>query len=661
MESLVKKIVWLMAGMILVYLAAATAATGSFHADSFYDAGQVDEVYPLTLQTERPGFLYQNPGDDFFTVTEEYATEAILITQRNWNYIVLDTSLVNRDLILLDITACDENWNARKTQRLEVKGGKQIFPCELPKSRNLLLAICGQEGAQFQFYQLQFRMKQFNADKKKMATAGALASVFYIFLSIGVVWLKKKRQHDVLRPFRKSADRCFSCYLQFVLSASGFLYRIAENSVCQWDVRLKSAIRIVLMAFWISAEIVLRGTGLRLKAMGFHYALAMITTIVFSLTALEKKPRKLQWNNLLAKTWFWLSVIMVVSGFFVPKRWPCVGLLFLFVYGIWFFIWGNMQKPCRILSDVCLALKGVFWATVILSMFGRTYMPAQPYAGIYVNQNVFAAFLIMMMAVNLSQFYQLYQKQETYFLRSVLLGLELCLMLFFLVSTQSRIGWMTGVGVLLIFFQKTKRRLLFVLQLLVLFLPVSFFTDWAFLHVQESFPYRIEYAKAELEEEAVFLDTYEFGETVHAAESENVRKTSAKVAALDNLTSGRITLWKAYIRKFNLWGHRYREKINGVFVHSHNAFSYMIYLYGILSLIPYAVMWMMIFVRSNRFAKRMQPYGFFPLALAVGFFIHAMIDTLEEPFAMESWIIVYFIIGILFHEDVKKKSLREGT
>lgn len=655
MESFVKKIVWLMAGMIWVYIAAASAATGSFHAESFYDAGQVDEVYPLTLQTERPGLLYQNPGDDFFTVTEDYAIEAIHITKRNWKYIVLDTSLFNRDVLTLDMTACDENWNAQKTQRLEVKGGEEVFSYELPKCRNLLLAISGQKGVKFQFHHLQFRMKLFSADKKKMAIAGILALMLYICLSAAAVWLKKKQKLDLFRLVKIAADRCFSCYLRLIAGASDLLYRLAENSVCKWDARLKSAIRIILMAFWIFAEILLRGMGMRLKAMAFHYILAVMVPIVFSLTALEKRPQKPAWKHTLAQAWFWLSVIMTISGLLVPKRWPCIGVLFLFVYGIWFLIWGSMQKPCQILADVCLALKAVFWTTVILSVFGRTYTPGQPYAGMYVNQNVFAAFLILIMAVNLSQLYHLYAKQEKPFLRSILLGAELCLMFFFLISTQSRIGLMTGVGVLLIFFLKTKRRLVFLLQLLFLFLPVSFLADWTFLHVQQAFPYRIEYAKADLEE-PVFQDTFVFGEIVNASESQENWKLTEGTVTLDNLASGRITLWKAYIRKFNLWGHRYRERINGVFVHSHNAFSYMIYLYGILSLIPYAVMWMMIFVRSSEFAKRTRPYSFFPLALASGFFIHAMIDTLEEPFSMESWIIVYFIIGILFQGESKKQT-----
>lgn len=658
MELYLKKMIWLLTGIIFAYIAAATAATGSFQPECFYDAGEIDEIYPFTLQAEAFGLVYQNPTDDFFTITEDAAMEFLAITNKTWKYVIIDVSHLNTDFITFDLTACDESWSPLKTQRVEVKEGKTILSYELPKCKNLLLSVPDQKGTQFRFNQLQFRKKIFQHNKKHMILGGLLSLLLYIGLSLLCHYIEKEKHLDVFLPLKKAADKCFSCYLNLLAKTAVFLHQTAGSFVNSISKKVKSAARISSLSAWILAEILLRGMGMRSKVIPFHYLAAIIVMAIFTVTALEDTPRKLFWKNKLVYAWFWFSVLMTVSGIFVPKKWPGTGLLFLFSFAVFFFVWGNMKNPNIILADIAYGLKIVFWITTILSIFGRTYTAGQPYSGIYNNQNSFVSFLILLLSVNLSQICFVFQKKDFKFYKGIGLSAELCLIFFFLLETQSRGGFLAGIVVLFVFSLGFKKKLVLGIQLLILFLPVFFCTQWTILHVQKNFPARIEFTTADFRE-TIFEDTYGMENIVMAAESENHLISSLKAKSADALTSGRITLWKAYVRKLNLWGHYNREYTNGLSIHPHNSFLYIAYLYGIFALVPYCAMWLMIFVRAKRYTKKKLPYSFFPLILVTGFFFHSMVETFESPFAIEIWIIVYIVIGVLFHEEKSKDIIQQ--
>lgn len=672
MDGILKKIIWLIGCALVVFVASASAATGSFQPDGFYDAGQIDEIYPFLLQREWTGAMYQNPKDDYFTVSEDAASKIVAVANKKWKHIILDVSHLNTAVLTLELTALDENGNPVKTQRIEARGGKEIFPCELPKCESLLLGINGQKGASFRINELQFRKRLFEADKKKMAFAGMLAIIIYTGSSAVVIVLKRKKGIDVFLPLKKAEKKCFELYFTAVGRTADFLYRAIGACLQKTDERIRSAIRIIPLSAWILAEIFMRGNGLRGQFIWLHYVLAVFILLIFTVTSFDGPPRKQPWNNTLAYAWTWFSVIMILSDLFVRKKLPWIGLLFLTVYALWFWVWGSRKKPEQILADISYSLKIAFWITTVLSVFGRTYISGAPYSGIYRNQNVFVSFLVMVLAVDLAQACNLFLKDGAHAPRSFCLSVELCLVMFFLVSTQSRGGVLTGmILVFLCFLSLTrkkgtgaKRKLIFFLQTVLLFFPVSYTADLAILKVQEIFPERLIYQTEMLaaEDENPVLEEIKFSrdDIVYAAENKNHLWDFANMKSLDALTSGRVTLWKAYIRKLNLFGHYFRVKTNGLTIHSHNAFIHITFLYGILILIPYTVMWWSLFTRAGRYAGNGSYYRFLPLALLCGFFIQAMTDTLEEPFSMECWIIAYIVIGILFGKDAEKRGVREN-
>ena len=123
------------------------------------------------------------------------------------------------------------------------------------------------------------------------------------------------------------------------------LYEVAGPVSMRISDKIKTFMRIAVLAVWLLAEMFMRGNGLRLKFIPFHYLAAAVTLLVFSVTSLEKPPERCRWNHTLVHAWFWFSVIMTLSGIAAPKRWPGVGVLFLTAYAVWFWIsWSEVNN-----------------------------------------------------------------------------------------------------------------------------------------------------------------------------------------------------------------------------------------------------------------------------------------------------------------------------
>ena len=90
----------------------------------------------------------------------------------------------------------------------------------------------------------------------------------------------------------------------------------------------------------------------------------------------------------------------------------------------------------------------------------------------------------------------------------------------------------------------------FLLQTALLFLPVSYAAEASILYVQSVFTKRIEYAALDREDDWTLPDRMFCGEIVNASEDGGQNFSQIRTKSLDAMTSGRVTLWKTYIRKF---------------------------------------------------------------------------------------------------------------
>lgn len=660
MKKFIKVFVWLSIGLLMAYVAGASFASGELNIQCFYDAGEADDLQPDILQLSEQGFEYASPEDELFTVTSDVARKYLGVTFEKWNYIIFDIKVAKSETIDLTLTAFNKNWETLGNQNIQLKNGKNCVSYELPPCNFIFLEMNGQMGKQVMFRQIQFREKLFAANVKA-GMWGALG-VFgaYILISIYCLILLKKRKPVIVYKVKNFVKGIYSQYMKIQYRSSVLLYEILGKR----KIPFRRSLRIVSLGSWIFIEIIMRGYGLRSELIWFHYLMAIIVLFIFAVTLLEAYPKPVKWDTTLFYAWFILGIVMIVSSLMVEKKWPWVGILFLTMYGLFYFVWGNVKRPHEVLREICYSLKIVFWITTIISVFAREYVVNQPYSGIYKNQNVFTSFLIMMLAINLTQIINIFGRKRYVFYKNLLLCIENCIILFFIYRTESRGGLLTGMILMLLFLvhffrvsiRRKNWRWILCIQMIILIFPVFYVCELTYIKVQSISPFSITYEVAQKEEDVYAGDfKVENKDIVYAGEGTHlVESLGAKTFGA--FTSGRTVIWKRYIRDFNLFGHYNKEYIGGLSMHSHNAFLYMIYLYGILSIIPYCVMWIMLFYQATIFQKRRFSYSFLPKILLAGFFVQAMTDTLEEPFSMESWIIAYIVMGILFIRNTKRNE-----
>lgn len=134
-------------------------------------------------------------------------------------------------------------------------------------------------------------------------------------------------------------------------------------------------------------------------------------------------------------------------------------------------------------------------------------------------------------------------------------------------------------------------------------------------------------------------------------------------ATLNKISSGRITIYKAYIQKLNIKGHkRVTMKINNKQVsHAHNNWLQFAYTYGVPSMLFYSVITVLSLIRSIMFymtnRRRNATYAFLIPAICVGFLVATLTECLFLPFEVFPAFAYWFAFGDMFEKTLEEKEV----
>lgn len=385
---------------------------------------------------------------------------------------------------------------------------------------------------------------------------------------------------------------------------------------------------------------------------------------LFVLTVLmagqETKLRVNNWRNPVVYGWFYFSVCQCISDFIVAKNIPYVGYLQLLAFGSLFFVWMNQKEKGDFLREIRTAVLINYVIALLFCVCFRPFTEGYMYSGYWLNPNTFGHHLALVCAALISAVIEeLRKKKFTWGLLGSVTGLLIAVNLMW--KTQCRLA-MVILGLSLVMgmakiikTENIKRTVLLVMTAAVLAVPVNLIWNWSIENISPMLNMQKEFSGD------VILITKEnsfFEMKVHAAEenekiSQNklVRKLQTAIS-LDEFTSGRISIYKVYLRKMNLCGHSWRESINGISNYAHNEWLNMAYRYGIFSLIPYIVMWLGVLRNACLKYKKGEREAFFGLVLVLVFLVVSMGDCTELPFRNFQWIIPYLAIGYFFEQPI---------
>lgn len=130
--------------------------------------------------------------------------------------------------------------------------------------------------------------------------------------------------------------------------------------------------------------------------------------------------------------------------------------------------------------------------------------------------------------------------------------------------------------------------------------------------------------------------------------------------SLDEISTGRISVWKAYIKQSSLFGHNepygvylYMPNIglDAVIDTPHNAILQIYYNHGIFAGVAY----LCYVVLSFRFAKknRDSEYALEPFAIAVGYLVFGLTNSMTPAFLCPPTLLFYFIQFPLWKKEEK--------
>ena len=386
-----------------------------------------------------------------------------------------------------------------------------------------------------------------------------------------------------------------------------------------------------------------------------------ITLLAIALISLERQRKMRNWSHPLASSWFWLVGCMAVSFFIVPKS-VNFGMIYLIVFGFFFFVWGNMERPEEMVHDLCFAIKGEFWLSMVYFCFFFPEQAGYAYQGDFLNPNPLALYLSVSSCVFLTEL--LDETKRTFFFfffSAVGFGFSACMIW----KTQCR---SVASGLLLAILvagyillrskdsEKKGRRVLCRFALMAFIIAGMFLghTGINTFHVRENQENVLGNGRLSRQKDNFTLQ-------VEAADLHNNKflKKIFESRSLNEFTSQRIIYWKGYLRQVNFWGHKPKAVINERRRSPHNDFLNIAYRYGVLSVIPY-LFYLFYYVfygyRYFRYYRGQRRYAVFPMMLILVVFPFLLLDILELPFRHVAWFILYLTTGILFEGKTEWKK-----
>jgi len=361
-----------------------------------------------------------------------------------------------------------------------------------------------------------------------------------------------------------------------------------------------------------------------------------------------------------------------------------------------FFVWQNHTRKDLLWKCFKDAVKLGFWMMAIISFLFRPIYEGGRYAGIFTNPNTFALYLLAIFAVYMSDLDWIVETGKNW-KRCLPTYISIALILFYLNLSQARTS-MIAMGFVLVlwlavriyFWKKTCAWKSFLKNVIILtafcvllypvyMLGVRYIPKWInnpivfegeALYLADGSK-KLNYGEAVVAEPEELVESSEVpegsGEVVQESNPQGVMEriwyTLENTKGLNELTSGRIDIYKGYVNKLNFKGHKNVSlSINGKRKnHAHNNWLQFGYTYGIISMIFYGIITILSMGMSLKFylqhRRKNATYAFLVPALCFGFVVATLAECLFLPFEVFPAFVFWFVFSDLFVKKVPKNKL----
>lgn len=641
-------VIWLSVGIIGSMAATAMYISGSFNLFRFYDVGKVYDINYFTRQAvpSRSESYISSSDSCVFEILSHGASKRIMIDGEDtqWKYIDVEIGNLNRETMEWTLAYFDDEYNPIHRELFLLTEGHNVLTLDSKAPFSYFdIIIENDPGLTFSLETMQLREQVPLFQLGRFAKLMLFFFGIYMVLTLACHYLLKKKTTIRFSPSILT-DKLQKIYIK----VGDYLYihtKKIKSPVRSWIRTLLFLVLIVytVMVFNLGHHFILWEIGQKLY---------LVCLVGIAIVSIEDKLQLVNWKNNLVYSWCIFWIFACISDFVVSKTFFFVGYAQLCVFGFLFFCWNNMKQPRDILREFMNALDLSFYIGLFFCMFFYPVTEGERYKGFFINPNIFANFLIIIIAVSLSQLFDLLHKKDKAVLKKyfILYAGKFGVAFYYIWKTQSRSALLTVVVLMLILsiaclqFLKEQRKLKSVAALLLLLCLCG--APFLKTDVEAVQGAQIQVATDDSENP---FDTKAVIQMVHFTDSRVFKSFTS--GSLERISSGRTLFWAAYIREMNLWGHKYKATVNGRSRDAHNAFLSVAHRYGVFSIIPYICLWYFSLKYAYRYLKNRKHFAFLPISLCVSFMIISSLDTEEQPYIKFLWFAMYFIIGILFPNE----------
>lgn len=639
---------WMVTGMIM---------SRSFNLNCFYDAGDIYSYSESVFNQNGENWIY-NYEEKRVEIQEDTAGKNLRLPIRGWNYLTIYVKALNRDELPMTLVMYDSAYQPIRETDCILQEGKNTFAVDVTETEYWRMQTEGQKGAAFRITGIQFSETNISMNWKAVVGIylGILSGCLLVIYYIGKLSKRKNLRIDWYLPI----EGIQKIYLRVLTGVS--------NKMPVFSTEIRRKMRISMMVIMLSVlhflEILVPFAVL---APPKRFFIGSVFILMLTLLLIEPKGKLhlCNWKNPVVLGWFYFAVFQCVSDLIVSKVFWGVGYSQLITFGLLFFIWANQKNKQEFLREIRIAVQINYGIVVLFCILFRPFTEGYAYSGYWLNPNTFGHHLVFVCIALMAGILEEFKKKRlSWALLGNIIGLLTAWNLIW--KTQSRLAIIATallcmLGIIQLLRMKNVKRMVTVFLIaFILAVPVNMMWNWGLtntallLNTQKSFAGDV---IVQMENSSIVTMQVNAQEPQEEKSQHKLIQKLQNVTSLDELTSGRISLYKGYLRKMNLFGHPWRENVNGVSNYAHNEWLNMAYRYGIFSVIPYILLWLGALKMAYLKYNNREEEAFFGIGIVLVFMIVSMGDCTELPFRYFTWIISYMAVGNFFENQVTKNEM----
>lgn len=388
-------------GILLSVMIVFMRLGGAINLEEFMSAGKVYDFSRSELTKNSSTWIYQ-PEEGGYRLSEDDAVNRYKLNGKedSWGFLYIDVE----NMSVPSMEGMLEYYNTGKEKIAEqaicLTEGRNVLElaADVPMYK-MAIRILNKKGEFLSISSMQIREGPSWYTGKHFAELFTVCFAGFLMVSGILFYLKKRLSVNIKTP---DVHRLIDL-LQYMFRLFGDYFGERTGGKLKADQR--KAMRKLLFGLLFSWMII--GNALNwinsMEMYRYHVFICMVLLVLLALVTWEKPLQKISWKTPCMVCWLLLWGCMIISDFFVIKRWGLTGQVMFFAGSFLIFFWQNMQYPRDMLRDLLDALELLFLAGTVYCMLFRMKKPAIDYNGLFRSSEEFSMYGAFMWCMFLAE------------------------------------------------------------------------------------------------------------------------------------------------------------------------------------------------------------------------------------------------------------------